>query len=52
MITQSTSVVTFEYDAADRRTALVLSNGVRVEYGYDAASHLTGLTYKIGCSPI
>jgi RHS repeat-associated protein len=45
-LTQGTSVVTFEHDDADRRTASVLPNGIRVEYGYDAASQLTTLTYK------
>jgi RHS repeat-associated protein len=40
--------VTFEYDVADRRTALVLPNGVRVEYEYDAASQMQSMTYKLG----
>jgi YD repeat-containing protein len=33
---------------AGRRTRLTLPNGVSTEYTYDAASRLTGLTYKHG----
>jgi RHS repeat-associated protein len=47
-IIQGSSVVTFEYDSAGRRTRLTLPNGVSTEYAYDAASRLTGLTYKRG----
>jgi YD repeat-containing protein len=45
-ITQGSSIVSFTYDAAGRRTSLTLPNGVLVEYAYDAASRLTGITYK------
>jgi RHS repeat-associated protein len=45
-ITQGSAVVSFEYDDANRRTWLTLPNGVQTEYAYDAASRLTGLTYK------
>jgi YD repeat-containing protein len=47
-ITQRSSVVGFEYDGANRRTAVTLPNGVRVEYGYTASSRLAALTYKYG----
>lgn len=47
-ITQGTSIVTLAYDDAGRRTTLALPNGVITEYAYDAASQLTGLTYKKG----
>ncbi len=36
------------YDAAGRRTSLTLPNGIVTEYAYDAASELTGLTYRLG----
>jgi YD repeat-containing protein len=45
-ITQGSSVVSFAYDAAGRRTSLTLPNGVLVEYAYDAASRLTSIVYK------
>jgi YD repeat-containing protein len=35
-------------DDANRRTSLTLPNGLVTEYSYDAASRLTGLTYKNG----
>jgi RHS repeat-associated protein len=38
--------VTFAYDAAGRRTSVMLPNGVVTEYTYDAASRVTGLTYR------
>jgi YD repeat-containing protein len=47
-ITQGSVVTTFEYDDANRRARLTLPNGVKTEYAYDAASRLTGLTYKLG----
>src|SRR5439155_12848979 len=45
-ITQGSSVVQFGYDTANRRTSLTLPNGILVEYTYDAASRVTGITYK------
>jgi RHS repeat-associated protein len=39
-------VASYEYDAANRRTQLILPNGVAIDYGYDAASRLTSLTYS------
>jgi RHS repeat-associated protein len=48
LIAQDTAEVAFAYDAADRRTSLTLPNGIVIEYGYDDASQLTGLTYKLG----
>src|SRR5262249_25016138 len=44
-ITQGTATATIAYDNANRRTSLTLSNGVAVNYDYDAASQLTSLTY-------
>ena len=49
-ITQGSSVVTFGYDAAGRRTSLTLPNGILVEYTYDAASRVTGINYKQGAT--
>ncbi len=49
-IDQGTTIVGFGYDNADRRTTLTLPNGISVEYGYDAASQLKALTYKLGTS--
>jgi YD repeat-containing protein len=43
-----TAVAQYAYDNANRRSTLTLPNGVVTEYGYDAASQLTGLTYKLG----
>jgi RHS repeat-associated protein len=47
-ITQGTAGVSFAYDAAGRRASLTLPDGVVVNYGYDAASELTGLSYTSG----
>jgi len=47
-ITQGAATVTLAYDPAGRRTTLSLPNGVSTEYAWDAASRLTGLTYKNG----
>ena len=49
-ITQGSTVVGFEYDDANRRTALVLPNSIRVEYDYDAASQVRVVTYRFGQS--
>jgi len=45
-IAQGSSIVGFGYDTANRRTSLTLPNGVLVEYTYDAASRIMGITYK------
>jgi len=45
-ITQGSNVVTIAYDDAGRRTSVTLPNGVVTEYTYDAASRVTGLTYR------
>src|SRR6266702_6010288 len=34
------------------RTSLTLSNGVSMNYGYDAGSHLTGITYMLGANTL
>ncbi len=47
-IAQGSSIVSFEYDDAGRRTSHTLPNGILTEYTYDAASRLTALTYKLG----
>lgn len=39
-------IVTMGYDTANRPTSLTLPNGIQITYGYDAASQLTGITYK------
>ena len=44
-LVQGSSAVSFAYDAAGRRTTSVMPNGVRVDYGYDEASRLTGVSY-------
>lgn len=44
--------MTIAYDNANRRTSLTLPNGIVTEYAYDAASRLTGLTYKLSGTPI
>ena len=36
-------MITFQYDGANRRTQMVLSNGVTASYTYDAANELTEL---------
>jgi RHS repeat-associated protein len=51
-ITQGSATVSMAYDNANRRTSLTLPNGVVTEYAYDAASRLTGLTYKLGSTPL
>jgi RHS repeat-associated protein len=38
--------VAYQYDDANRLTQKTLPNGVTVNYGYDAASQLTGIVYK------
>lgn len=40
------------YDAAGRRTSLALPGGITVDYAYDAASQLTGLTYRRSGQPL
>ncbi len=49
-MSQGTVTVTLAYDEAGRRTLLGLPNGVTTEYSCDAASQLTGLTYKHGAN--
>jgi RHS repeat-associated protein len=44
-ITRVHDNVQLSYDAANRRIATTLPNGVTIAYGYDAASHVTGITY-------
>jgi RHS repeat-associated protein len=51
-ITQGTSNVLFDYDDAGRRTALTLPNGIQVQYGYDNASRVTSITYKLGTTTL
>ncbi|PYO27342.1 MAG: hypothetical protein DMD86_18055, partial [Candidatus Rokuibacteriota bacterium] len=47
-INQGAAVVGLSYDGVGRRTSLTLPNGVVTECSYDAASRLTGRTYKHG----
>ena len=44
--------MTIGYDIADRRTSLTLPNGIGVTYVYDAASRVTGITYKKGTTTL
>lgn len=44
-ISQGTTVVTFTYNAAGRRTSLTLPNGVVTQYSHDAASRLVRIVY-------
>ncbi len=44
-MTQGSETVQFGYDAANRRTSLILPNAVSMVYGYDAANQLTGINY-------
>jgi RHS repeat-associated protein len=46
-ISQGAADVLFAYDAANRRGSLTLPNGVVVNYGYDSASELTGISYQL-----
>lgn len=39
--------VGIDYDNANRRSRLTLANGITVDYGWDEASQLTSLTYKL-----
>jgi YD repeat-containing protein len=51
-IVQGSSSVTFTCDPANRRTSVTLPNGVVGTHGYDAASELTGMTYKNGSTTL
>lgn len=45
-ITQGTVNVVFSYDSGGRVSAVTHSNGIAIEYTYDASANLTGITYK------
>jgi RHS repeat-associated protein len=51
-ITQGSSSVALNYDAANRRTSLTLPNGVAVAYTYDSDAHVTGITYNMGSTQL
>jgi RHS repeat-associated protein len=51
-ITQGSSTVSFAYDNMDRQSSLTLPNGVVMEYAYDMASKVTGITYKLGAATL
>jgi RHS repeat-associated protein len=51
-ISQGSANVSFGYDNDSRRTSLTLPNGVTLNYGYDAASQLTGITYMLGSNTL
>src|SRR6266705_1612377 len=51
-ISQGSANVSFGYDNDSRRTSLSLPNGVTLNYGYDAASQLTGITYTLGSNTL
>ncbi len=43
-------MVSYSYDAASRRTSLMLPNGIVVSYGYDSASQLANIAYQNGAT--
>jgi YD repeat-containing protein len=47
-VSQGSTTVGLTYDEAGRRSRLTLPNGITVDHGYDDASRLTALTYKLG----
>jgi RHS repeat-associated protein len=51
-IGQGSANVSFGYDNDSRRTSLTLPNGVSMNYTYDAASQLSGITYKNGSTTL
>src|SRR5712664_2432649 len=51
-ISQGSATVLFSYDNDSRRSSLTLPNGVSMNYSYDAASQLTGITYKNGSTTL
>jgi YD repeat-containing protein len=51
-IIQGSGSVTITYDDADRRSTVTLPNGVVVDYDYDDANQLAGLTYLLSGNPI
>jgi RHS repeat-associated protein len=51
-ISQGSANVSFGYDNDSRRTSLTLPNGVSMNYSYDAASQLSGITYKNGSTTL
>jgi RHS repeat-associated protein len=51
-IAQGSSVVSFNYDNADRRSSITLPNGVVANYQYDNSSRLIGITYQRGGSSL
>jgi RHS repeat-associated protein len=51
-LSRGSESVGLEYDNADRPTAVTLPNGIEQEYGYDAASQTTSITYKDGATTL
>ncbi len=51
-MSQGPSSVAFTYDSANRRASVTLPNEIVMEYGYDATSQLTGITYKVGTNTL
>ncbi len=51
-ISQGSANVSFGYDNDSRRTSLTLPNNVTLNYGYDALSQLTGVTYMLGTNTL
>jgi RHS repeat-associated protein len=47
-----TSNINFAYDNVGRRSLLSFPNGITVQYGYDADSHLTGIMYQEGSTTL
>jgi RHS repeat-associated protein len=51
-LVRGSSTVSLTYWDDNRRRQLTLPNGIMVDYGYDAASQLTGLTYNFGAATL
>jgi RHS repeat-associated protein len=51
-LSQGTATIQFTYDNDNRRQTVILSNGIVLTYGFDAASQLTSMTYTLGSSTI
>ncbi|HYL86517.1 MAG TPA: RHS repeat-associated core domain-containing protein, partial [Candidatus Angelobacter sp.] len=49
---EGSATVTIVPDSDGRRQSVTLPNGVAMNYGYDAASQLTGITYMLGSNTL
>jgi RHS repeat-associated protein len=51
-LSRGSESVALEYDNADRRTGITLPDGIKQEYGYDAAGETTSIAYKRGATTL